>query len=232
MKQMRSIVAALVLIELVGCAAKHQYGTEMPVYLPGKHRQVWAVAPALNLSGQEEVDPLLQADDVYEQLQQVHGLTVIPVNRVAQVYAALKLDKVQSSEQAALVCDALACDALVVPTVTAYDPYDPPKFGASLQLFRKPRGYGRAPDIDIRALASAASPPPVQSLPRQAGFKQSVGMYDAANGSVREALFEYARGRNDPLGPLGSREYLLSMDRYCGFVYHELIVDLLRKMRH
>ena len=47
------------------------------------------------------------------------------------------------------------------------------------------------------------------------------------NGSVREKLTDYADGRQDPVGPLGKREYLLNMDRYCGFVYHELIRDLL-----
>ena len=39
------------------------------------------------------------------------------------------------------------------------------------------------------------------------------------------------RGRNDPLGPLGPKEYFVSMDRYCGFVYHELLADLLRAQR-
>jgi len=52
-------------------------------------------------------------------------------------------------------------------------------------------------------------------------------MFDAANGSVRELLADYAAGRNDPAGPLGQREYILNMDRYCGFVYHELIRDLM-----
>jgi hypothetical protein len=51
-------------------------------------------------------------------------------------------------------------------------------------------------------------------------------MFDAANGSVRDALHAYAAGRNDPLGPMGAKEYLASMDRYCGFVYHELIGQL------
>jgi len=51
-------------------------------------------------------------------------------------------------------------------------------------------------------------------------------MYDAANGSVRQQLLDYAQGRQDPAGPLGSKEYFVSMDRYCGFVYHELISDL------
>ena len=54
-------------------------------------------------------------------------------------------------------------------------------------------------------------------------------MYDAANGSVRDAVLDYAKGRNDPVGPLGSKEYFVNMDSYCGFVYHALIADLVRE---
>ena len=59
----------------------------------------------------------------------------------------------------------------------------------------------------------------------------SFDWFDAANGSVRERVLNYASGRNDPKGPLGPKEYFVSMDRYCGFVYHELLVDLLRAPR-
>ncbi len=52
-------------------------------------------------------------------------------------------------------------------------------------------------------------------------------MYDAGNGSVRELSADYAAGRDDPTGPHGQREYFLNMDWYCGFVYHELIQELL-----
>ena len=230
MNRMRSIVAGLALMTIVGCQHPPQYGTEQQMYLPGEKRLVWAVAPAVNLSGQE-VDPLLQADDLFEQLQQIHGLTVIPVNRVAQVFAALQIARVQSAQQAALVCEQLGCDALVVPTVTIYDPYDPPKFGASLQVFHK-GATQLPPNIDVHELSRAATPPPGTPLPppQEAGFKQSVGVFDAANGSVRDRLTSYAQGRHDPLGPLGTREYILNMDRYCGFVYHELIAELLRSM--
>jgi hypothetical protein len=51
-------------------------------------------------------------------------------------------------------------------------------------------------------------------------------MFDAANGSVRDRLRRYAAGRHDPAGPLGEKEYYVSMDRYCGFVYSELIDQL------
>jgi hypothetical protein len=56
-------------------------------------------------------------------------------------------------------------------------------------------------------------------------------MYDAANGSVREALLVYSQGRNDPVGPLGAKEYLVSMDRFCGFAYRSLAETLLYEMR-
>ena len=226
-------LAGAVLAALTGCSQHPpRYGTEEPMYLPLKRREVWAVAPALNLSGQREVDPLLQADLAFQQLQQVQGVTVVPVNRVAEVYAGLRIEQVQSAEQAALVCDLLGCDALVVPTVTAYDPYDPPKLGASLQVFGKPAAIQRPKNVSPRELTRQASPGQYDSLPPpQADFLQVVGMFDAANGSVRQAMKDYAAGRNDPAGPLAADEYRLSMDRYGGFVYHELIATLMSHPR-
>jgi hypothetical protein len=199
-------------------------------------RQVWAIAPAVNLSGESSVDPLLQADLVFEQLQAVRGVTVIPVNRVAQVYASLKLEKVDTAQQAAVVCDLLGCDGLIVPTVTVFDPYAPPKFGCSLQLFGKPHGFAVPDNVDPRDLVRSATPPPQAGLAAAqidtatgGAFLQSVGMFDAANGSVRRAVLDYAVGRNDPQSPLGPKEYFVSMDRYCGFAYHALIAELVEK---
>src|SRR4051794_34345956 len=111
-------LAFVVALALTGCSQHEpQYGTEVRLGLPGLKRQTWAVAPTVDLSG-ENVDPLLQSDIVFNQLQQVHGLTVIPVNRVVEVYASLKIAQLQSEEQAAVVCDLLGCDGLIVPTIT------------------------------------------------------------------------------------------------------------------
>jgi len=221
-----TLIAALI----CGCNQNNsQYGTEAQLELQGERRQIWAIAPAVNLSGQRQVDALLQADVVYGQLQQIENLTVVPVNRVVEVYASLRIDRVSSPEQAALVCDLLGCDALVVPTITLYDPYVPPKFGGSLQLFGKPGWYIRPTNVDPRELARRASPPLGQSVP-QADFLQAVGMFDAANGSTRDALNFYATGRHDPVGPLGAKEYMVSMERYCGFAYFTLTRDLLSQL--
>lgn len=216
------------IIILAGCReTEPSYGTEYPMHLPARTPQTWAIAPAINLSGERAVDPLLQADCLYAQLQQVSGLTVIPVNRVVEVYASLRIDQVQTEDQARLVCDMLGCDALVVPTVTAYDPYNPPKMGASLALVKRPGSYTRPDNVDPRDLVRRPSLPEAADGGGGGKMVQVVGMYDAANGSVRQRLLAYAQGRNDPKGPLGPREYLINMDRYCGFVYHELIVKLM-----
>ncbi len=137
--QNRLLIVALSALAIVagGCEPQPKpYGTETRLRLVAPVRQVWAIAPAVNLSGQRDVDPLLQADYVYQQLQEIDGVTIVPVNRVVEVFAGLRIDGVKSPEQAAQVCQLLKCDALVVPTVTAYDPYNPPKLGAALQLFQ------------------------------------------------------------------------------------------------
>ncbi len=231
---MRSILATTLLAILIaGCSSEPRYGQERQVALPGTKRQVWAVAPAVNLSG-HRVDPLLHADLVYQQLQQVDGITAIPVNRVAEVYAGLRIDQIASQEQAELVCEMLGADGLLIPTVTAYDPYDPPKLGASLQLFGKPALRRSKKNVDPRELARRARPGDDEALPASASpqaFLQVVGMFDAANGSVRKAVAHYAKGRNDPVGPYGADEYFVSMDRYSGFVYHALIAELMNHPR-
>jgi hypothetical protein len=230
--KMRSILG-LCLLAIVfatpGCVSHKPkpYGKDQQLFLPGDKQLVWAVAPTINLSGEPQVDPLLQSDLLFDELQQVRGLKVIPVNSVVRVYASLHIEKVESEEQAYLVCQLLGCDGLVVPTITLFDPYDPPKVGASLQLFLKPGTYDPAPTLDPRELARAATPGPTEPTASPQGLKQEVGMFDAADGSTRDQINAYAVGRTDPNGPMSVKEIYVSMDRYCGFVYHQLLSELL-----
>src|SRR5256885_2979584 len=190
----RSFLVGLCLLGLciadAGCTKPDPvYGHEQTKSLATRRRQIWAVAPVINLSGEKGVDPFLQADLVFQQLQQVHGVTVIPVNRVAEIYATLRIERIASPEQAALVCDLLQCDGLVVPTVTIFDAYNPPKFGGAMHLFVKPSAYMRAQNVDPRELARRATPKEIDPIPSANGnIVQAVGMFDAANGTVRERL--------------------------------------------
>jgi hypothetical protein len=68
------------ILAMTGCAEQTpQYGVEQQIGFPKRQGEIWAVAPAINLSGYGGIDPLLQADLLYGQLQQVRGLTVIPL---------------------------------------------------------------------------------------------------------------------------------------------------------
>lgn len=214
-----------------GCSPKKPpYGRESRIVIAGKP-QVWAVAPVINLSGKRQVDPILQADLLYQQLQAVQGLTVIPVDRTIQAMAALQIAEISSIEEALALCEALGVDGLIVTTITQYDPYNPPKIGAAMQLFRTGRAEAIAVDVNAIARAAADTAAPVSSSPLATGpMVQVVGMYDAANGSVRQAVLDYARGRNDPTGPLGEKEYFVSADRYAGFVYRQLLEQLLSRI--
>lgn len=208
-----------------GCTSPPEYGQETLTYAPRYGPRTIAIAPAINLSGQSAPDALLQADIVYQQMQQVRGVTVIPVNRVVQVCAGLGIQDIDSREQAVAICEALGADALAVPTITIFDPYDPPKMGASLQLFVA-KYRDRNGGLDVRQLSRAPVEGPVQSLPKNADFIQAARLFDASSGTTRDRLSGYAAGRNDPAGPMGEREFFLNMDRYAAFVWHELIDEV------
>lgn len=232
-------VLALASLAAIGCAPKEpEYGVERRLRLPGDVEQVWAVAPAVNLSGQRGIDPLLQADLVFKQLQAIRGVRAIPVNRTAAAYVSLQIDRIETPEQAQLVSEILGCDGVVVPTVTLFDPYDPPKMAASLQLFARDgatmRLQGGLGMDAVQTLARSGREQMTLPAPEAAEgeFVQEAGVFDAAHGSTRDALGEYAAGRSDPQGPAaGIRAYLLNMDLYAGFVYHELLHDLMLSLR-
>ncbi len=227
---MFGVVSALCALVATGCGpGKPTYGTESVSFAPERGPRSIAVAPALNLSGQK-IDPLLQADIVYQELQPVRGLTVVPVNRVAEAFIAMKISQVESASQASMVCDMLGVDGLLVPTITLWDAYNPPKMGASLQLFVRRGLYPMPGGMDPRELTRQATSGEMESLSRNADFIQAARMSDAQSGQTRRQISLYATGRHDPLGPLGEREYLLHMDRYAAFVWHELIGDVLSQL--
>lgn len=218
---------ALVLSTLAGCSSTPEYGLERKLVFPGIRQQRWAVAPALNLSGQRSVDPLLQADLVFQEVAQVEGLIGVPVNRVVEVMAALGFEQIQNPDEAALICEMLDVDGLIVPTVTMYDPYDPPKFGAALQLFFRGGAMRSEWEVQPRDLTRSTTSPEVATHAPPPTYLQVAEVFDAAEGSTRQALWAYADGRSDPLSAAMEREYLLSMDRYCTFGYASLLEELL-----
>lgn len=203
-----------------GC--KRQATVEPNVYAsPYVQPKVWAVAPLSNQSGVSEADGARLADHLAQQLQQAESINVVPVNRVIEAMSAMKLAQVASVGDAMALMNTLRVDGLVVGTITAWDPYDPPKIGATVQLYsRTPRDRAMDPRLLTRAATSDALPSTQQ---QDQPIATAGGHFDAANGTVIRRLEAYAHGRTPSDSAAGQRRYLISMDLYSEFVSHELM---------
>ncbi len=205
---------------------------------------VWAVAPLRNESGVSVVDPLVVTDQLARQAHAVDGLDVIPLNRTIAVMRALRMDEVQSPVEARRLAEALGADAIIVGTMTAWDPYNPPKIGLSLALFARDGSpmvwsppaqpvSGRSQDTpETFALETSGRDTTLVS----AGFSDepmstASEHLDGANHAVQMQVKNYARGRHDTVSALGWRRYLASMPLYTEFVSHRLVGRLLEEER-
>ncbi len=191
-------------------------------------RQLWAVAPVANESGVSTVDTHRVSDIFTPALQGVVGIDTIPVNRVIFAMRHIGMTAVTSPAEARQLARALGADAIVVGTVTAFDPYPPPTLGAAVQLFA-PDPRGTAIDLDPKKLTRAPRDPfaAAGQVGPATAIAQAAGVFDAANHQTLAWLASYAAGRTAPDAPFGPDIYLMNMKLYTQFVCFRLIHDLL-----
>jgi hypothetical protein len=197
-------------------------------YATGAGTPTWAVAPLANESGTSVADAAMVSDALVNKLAEVRGLSVMPLNRTLAVMRQMNMDAVRSPAEARALAAAMGADALVVGTITAYDPYDPPRLGLTLGLFRVDnRGGG---GVDPVGLRSAASEPAA----RGSDGAQDTLVSDYADGANHEVLMDlqrYAEGRHDPGSALGWRRYSASMPHFAEFASHRAVGRLLDEER-
>lgn len=211
-----------------GCALFGPRGAD-PLHSPYPTRRVWAVAPLRNESGSVQANGWSIADHLARHLENATNLDVLPVNRVLGAMEALSIVEITSAAQARQLLQSLSVDGLVVGTVTAYDPYDPPKLGLTIELYVDKRvEYLDA--INVRRLTRAATD--VGSLPNPPGLRQPVStisaVFDAADPVVRSKLRRYAVNRGQMADSESWRLYRISMDLYSDFVSYVMSWRLLR----
>jgi hypothetical protein len=221
------VLPAVVLLLLAGCDSnKVTEPTRLTSPYPAP--KVWAVAPFHNESGTRVADPVRFADKLTQQLQQVDGIDMLPVNRVLEAMQAEQLAAPPGTiAEAMRLMQRLDADGVIVGTITGWDPYDPPKIGASIALFSR---HNPAIDghLDTRALtASPTGTLPAGTTVYTQPVAQAGNYFDAANGTLIKQLQSYAAGRTPIDSPAGWRRYLLSMDLYAEFVSHALVRELL-----
>jgi hypothetical protein len=192
-----------------------------------------AVAPFRNESGVSIVDPLAVTDSFLYQLGQARSINTVPLNRTIGAMRSLGLRSIDTPMQAAALGRALGADAVIVGTITAFDPYEPPEFGAAIALFAVSDALGAlspgAP-VDPRALSAAGTDyrtrPGSDADPLQPTSTAAAHL-DGSNHEVQAAVRAYAEGRHDPSTALGWRRYLASMKLFTEFASYHLAQRLL-----
>ena len=129
------------------------------VISPYERRQVFAVAPLRNESGNSYADGLTLADKLAQQLALTRGIDVLPVNRTLSAMHALGIAQVTEPSHARQLQRALGVDGFVVGTITAYDPYFPPKLGLAVELYVDGQLAAADPAVNPRELTRSPTNP-------------------------------------------------------------------------
>ncbi|HMN40292.1 MAG TPA: hypothetical protein PKE29_05565 [Phycisphaerales bacterium] len=217
-----TIALVAVLMTLSGCAPKGPGLTPPDVlvapYNSAEGDVLWAVAPLANESGASFVDANMVADQIVAKIDEVRGIACLPMNRTIAAMRARGMTLVTSPQEARTLAETLGVDGLIVGTITAYDPYNPPKLGVKLALFARNAGVD-TPRLDPlrlqiaytefdRTIATQYLSKPVATVSQH---------LDASNHEVQLELRRYATGRHDPDSALGWKAIMQSMDLYTQF---------------
>jgi hypothetical protein len=221
--------------------------------------QVIAIAPAINVTGSRDFDPNVVSDTMFNELQQVAGITVLPLNKTIFAMQRLHLRSIDSPETAAKVAEAMGADSILMISVTAYDPYIPPTVGMTVQLYtvRDPEDVPvvsvAAPEPQVRALradGSALEVAPtkeqikkaaieeaakkaaeVQSRPKRHLAASISAVFNGTNQTVKQEIRDFAAGRTHEGSAMGPDRYLSDADAFMRFVCHAMVSRLMEVER-
>jgi len=196
---------------------------------PYDRPRVFAVAPLRNESGSIHADGVTMADHLAYQIENATGIHTVPVNRVLAAMEGLGAGSINNPQQAVAIMSVLKVDGLIAGTITAYDPYDPPKLGVAVELFTTDRIDPLSGDA-IRNLSTAESSTQVGILPPlpQYPITRASGHFDAADPRTKELMRLYAANRGAEQYKHESwRRYRISMDLYSEFVAYAISRALL-----
>ena len=164
---------------------------------------------AINATREVSLDVREVADIYATELQQFEGVDVFPS---ALAEEAVLAHGIALPEQADRLAAMLGTDAAMVIVIDDYQPYDHPRVGVLLLLYRA---------------ADTQSPPQPNEpvVPAQA-FLSLKRVYDSDVKEVADQVRAFAMDRDAQKNPLGHREYLLVTSKYLHFVADRSIRDL------
>jgi hypothetical protein len=245
-RQVMLTVLPAALLALVVCSAGCRLsgpGHKPELTSPHPRGQVWAVAPLNNESGSQSVDALRLTDRLVAHVERVEGIDTLPLNRVLATMQRMEMPAVTSVNEALALRRALNVDAVIAGTVSAYDPYDPPKLGLVVELYHV--GADDVHGVDIRGISRAATDQDARPAREgDAGPSQPVvrvsGYFDAADPGTQARLEAYGKqhsvtdkdktrtGLFTKYDPIGPRLYRISTDLYGDFATFQVVRRLIQ----
>lgn len=192
---------------------------------------LFAVAPLRNESGTTVFRPDDVSDALVRAVSSVPGIRCLPLNRTISEMRGLGMREITSPSDLEALAEAMNVDGLIVGTVTAYDPYNPPTLGISLALHAGNPTFAAGPEMDdIRgAVRDPQTPAPSRYVDTPVASMSEV--FDGRNHGVQMQVRRYAEGRIDPTAARGWQTYLASMPLYTEFVAHAAVGRLLDQER-
>jgi len=206
-----------------GCSLLHDKPVPPPpleysINSPYRSVHTIAIAPAVNLSGNHDFDVLAVSDSLFEEMQQVRNLNALPLNKTLIVMRKLNMRSIDTPQDAQVLIKALGADAIIIPAVTAYDPYNPPVVGMTLQLYSL---AGAEPAVSGGGVGG----------PEHQPVSQVSAVFNASNQTVLHELRDFAAGRTEYETALQDEKFLVDSDSYMRFVSHAMIRRLMEAER-
>ncbi len=210
---------------LAGCYSRHRR-LENPLTLTAPYaapgERLWAVAPLRNESGVGVIDPLSVSDRLVSQLSEVNGISALPMNRTLAAMRALNLGSIDTPAQALALARTLKADAVVVGSITAWNPYQPLEIGLNLGVFSDSPAMQPGRDESVTAeelleFRKARTDSPAAYGPSPGPLAAVSVMLSADNHAVIADIKRFAGGRVDHDSALGWEVYTKSMARFTDF---------------
>jgi hypothetical protein len=136
--------ALLLLASLGGCALIPRTLHEPRYHNPFPQLHRVAVLPFFNQTDNPFVDPELVAQQYAHELQSIPGFEVAPVEFVKSVMAQAGI-RGQSRQEFRTLAKLMQVDAVVVGSVTEFDPYYPPRLGLAVDWYAANEGFHAIP---------------------------------------------------------------------------------------
>lgn len=208
-------------------------GTLTSPYDTSRGEALWAVAPLRNETGTTVFEVAELTDAVVRACQQIEGISCLSQNRVLAEMRGLGMASISTPEEAAALAGRLGVNGLIVGTVTAYDPYDPPVLGLALSLESGAAAHGGG-DLSLDTLRGSVSDSDSGGVTARFATAPSASVsvvFDGRNHATKMELRRYATGRHEPGHARGWEQYLSSMPLFTEFAAHGAVGRLLDQER-